>query len=254
MQTVWSGLHYQFVCHVLKALFFLKIALKLSHFWKINAKFSSVGGSAPRPPNIAPHCEFLSTHQQLCTVSIYMRFWSFCFEQFFLDRSVANLIMLIKAVCLMLNCFVFEKSYLHYALCDFDSILLHCTKLFICQSIDCEQIFYVTFEPPPPPPPYWKILRTPLVDPILNTLISETTWRIIMKLNSLYVEVHKFYWLNLQRKVQIFVVSMTDFHKCSIWAPPVSLHRLSRCSWWPFHLDHPTFLRVIFSSRVMWKD
>ena len=36
-----------------------------------------------------------------------------------------------------------------------------------------------------------------------------------MKLNTLYVEGHKFYWLNLQ-KVQILVGSMTDFHKCSI--------------------------------------
>ena len=50
----------------------------------------------------------------------------------------------------MLNCFLFEKFYFHYALCDFDSILLHCTKLlFIRQSIDREQIFDVTFENPP---------------------------------------------------------------------------------------------------------
>ena len=55
-----------------------------------------------------------------------------------------------------------------------------------------------------------------MVDPILNTHISETTGWIIRKLNTLYVEGHKFYWLNLQRKVQIFVGSMTDFHKCSI--------------------------------------
>ena len=49
----------------------------------------------------------------------------------------------------MLNCFLFEKFYFHYALCDFDSILLHCTKLlFIRQSIDREQIFDVTFENP----------------------------------------------------------------------------------------------------------
>ena len=93
-----------------------------------------------------------------------------------------------------------------------------------------------------------------MVDPILNTHILETTWWFIMKLNTLYVEGHKFCWLNLQRKVQIFIGSMTDFHKCWIWAPPVTLHTLSRYSWWPFHHDHPTFLRVIFSSRVMWKD
>ena len=51
-----------------------------------------------------------------------------------------------------------------------------------------------------------------------------------MKLNTFYVKGHKFYWLNLQRKVQIFVGSMTDFHKCSIRAPPVTLHTLSRYS------------------------
>ena len=37
-----------------------------------------------------------------------------------------------------------------------------------------------------------------------------------MKLNTFYVEGHKFCWLNLQRKVQIFVGSTTDFHQCSI--------------------------------------
>ena len=87
----------------------------------------------------------------LCTVYDHMGFRSYCFEQFFLHSSVANLMMLtIIDVCLMLNCFLFEKFYLHYALCDFDSILLHCTKLFIRQSIDREQIFDVTFENPSP--------------------------------------------------------------------------------------------------------
>ena len=55
-----------------------------------------------------------------------------------------------------------------------------------------------------------------MADPILNTHISKTTRWIIMKLNTFYVEGHKFYWLNLQRKLQIFVVSMTDFHKFSV--------------------------------------
>ena len=50
----------------------------------------------------------------------------------------------------MLNCFLVEKFYLHYAVYDFDSILLHCTKLFIRQSIDREKNFDVTFETPPP--------------------------------------------------------------------------------------------------------
>ena len=58
--------------------------------------------------------------------------------------------MLTTDVCLMLNCFLFEKFYLHYALCGFDSILSHYAKLFIRQSIDREQIFDVTFETPPP--------------------------------------------------------------------------------------------------------
>ena len=55
-----------------------------------------------------------------------------------------------------------------------------------------------------------------MVDPILNTHISETSSWIIMKLYTFYVEGYKFYWLNVQRKVQIFVGSMTDFHKGSI--------------------------------------
>ena len=57
--------------------------------------------------------------------------------------------MLTVDVCSVLNCFLFEKFYLHYALSDFDSILLHCNKLFIRQSIDREQIFDVTFQNPP---------------------------------------------------------------------------------------------------------
>ena len=57
--------------------------------------------------------------------------------------------MLTANVCLMLSCFLVEKFYLHYAVCDFGSLLLHCTKLFICQSIDRKKSFDVTFENPP---------------------------------------------------------------------------------------------------------
>ena len=57
--------------------------------------------------------------------------------------------MLTIDVCLMLDCFLFKKFYLHYALRVFDSILLHYAKLFIRQSIDREQIFDVTCENPP---------------------------------------------------------------------------------------------------------
>ena len=74
-------------------------------------------------------------------------FVAFVFSNFFY-RSVANLIMFSIDVCLMLDCFLFEKFYLYYALCGFDFILRQCTKIFIRQSIDCEQIFDVTLNPP----------------------------------------------------------------------------------------------------------
>ena len=40
----------QFLSYVLITIFLIKIALKLSYFWQKNAKFSSAGDSAPRPP------------------------------------------------------------------------------------------------------------------------------------------------------------------------------------------------------------
>ena len=49
MQTVESCLHCQFLCRILKALFYQtnsKIKLSLQK----NAKFFNAGGSAPRPP------------------------------------------------------------------------------------------------------------------------------------------------------------------------------------------------------------
>ena len=134
-----------------KSIVFYQYSPKTKLFLKKNAEFSSAGGSAPRPPQQPPQLR-ISGYAPfiLCTVYNHMSFRSYCFEQFFLHSSVANLMMLtIIDVCLMLNCFLFEKFYLHYALCDFDSILLHCTKLFIRQSIDREQIFDVTFENPP---------------------------------------------------------------------------------------------------------
>ena len=78
---------------------------------------------------------------------------------------------------------MFEKFCLHYALCDFDSILLHYAKLFIRQSIDREQIFDVTFENPPLKNPAYatvwvtcalgtgrayKLMRSHLVAPTLK--------------------------------------------------------------------------------------
>ena len=52
-----------------------------------------------------------------------MLFCCFFFKQFFLDRLVANLMMLPIDICLMLNWFLFEKFYLDYTLCDSDSML-----------------------------------------------------------------------------------------------------------------------------------
>ena len=100
-----------------------------------------------KPPKQPPQLRISGyAPAMLGNVYNYMGFRSFCFEQFCLDRSVANLMMLTINVCLMHDCFLVEKFYLHYALCDFDSILLHCTKLFSRQSIDREQIFDVTFD------------------------------------------------------------------------------------------------------------
>ena len=122
--------------------------------------FQALGAPPPDPSNSPPQLRISGyAPSTLCTVYNHMSFRSYCFEQFFLHSSVANLMILtIKDACLMLNCFLFEKFYLHYALCNFDSILLHCTELFIRKSINREQIFDVTFDPPP----HWKILRTPL--------------------------------------------------------------------------------------------
>ena len=181
MQTAWSGLHYRFLCHFLKALFFIKIALKLSFFWKKNAKFSNAGGSTPitrasggwglcpQTPKHSPLLQISDYAWQLCTVYNYMRLGSLCFEQFFLDRSVSNLMVLIIDLCLMLNYFLCKKFSLHYALWEFDSISWYCTKLFIFQSIDCEQIFDATFDPPH----HCKILRTPLMTTVRSVMYGD---------------------------------------------------------------------------------
>ena len=69
----------QFLCHVLKALFFIKVALKLSYICKKMQNFRgwglrpqtpvppAAGGFAPRPPRQPPpHCEFLATRLMIC--------------------------------------------------------------------------------------------------------------------------------------------------------------------------------------------
>ena len=74
MQTVWSGLHYQFLSHVLKALFFIKIALKLSYYWKKMQNFQTLGAPPPLPQTQFPIANFWVRTWQLCTVYNYERF------------------------------------------------------------------------------------------------------------------------------------------------------------------------------------
>ena len=134
-----------------KSIIFYQYSPKIKLFLK-KCKIFKRWGLRPQIPQNSPlNCKFLATClPRFVPVSNDMGFRSFCFEQFFLHRSVANRMMLTIDVCLMLNCFLFEKFYLHYELCDFDSMLLHYAKLFIRQSIDREKIFDVTFEPPSP--------------------------------------------------------------------------------------------------------
>ena len=67
--------------------------------------FQALGAPPPdpqtQPPAIANSGFVLPT---LCTVYNRMEARSFCFEQFFLHHSVANLMMFTTDVCLMLNC------------------------------------------------------------------------------------------------------------------------------------------------------
>ena len=69
-----SCLHCQFLSHVLKALFFIKVALKLSYFCKKKFFFErwglrprtlnglrQLGAMPPDPQHTPPHCEFLAT-------------------------------------------------------------------------------------------------------------------------------------------------------------------------------------------------
>ena len=101
----------QFLCHVLKAIFFIAIALKLSFFAKKMQNFLALGAAlpdprtsggwglcsqpptsggwghrpqtpigpwrlraSPRPQNSPPHCKFLATHLVI-NCSIILMFW-----------------------------------------------------------------------------------------------------------------------------------------------------------------------------------
>ena len=76
-----------------------------------------LGALPPHSHTQPPIANFCRRTRQLCTVyNNYMRFCSFCLEQFFFDRSDANLMMLSSDVCLPLNRFLFE-SFICITLC-----------------------------------------------------------------------------------------------------------------------------------------
>ena len=62
MQPVESCLPCQFLCRILKALFY-QTSSKIKLFLQKIAKFLSAGGSAPRPIKQLLHCEFLATRR-----------------------------------------------------------------------------------------------------------------------------------------------------------------------------------------------
>ena len=141
--------------------------------------FQALGAPPPDPQTSLPQLRISGyASATLCNVYNYIGLGSFCFEQFFLDRPVANL-MMFNCRC-MLNCFLVEKFYLRYALCDFDSIWLHCTNLFIRQSIDREKNFDVTYENPPLKNPAYATGRPPQL--MFNDLFNQHfPWLIFLK-------------------------------------------------------------------------
>ena len=135
---------------VFKCIIFYQNSPKFKLFFKKNARFSSAGGSVPRPQTQPPLRISGYALDKLCTVFNNIRVYSFCFEQFFLDRSVANLMILFIDVCLMLNCFLFEKFYLHYALRDFDSIC-DIALSYLFAKVKIANKFLMSLLKPPPP-------------------------------------------------------------------------------------------------------
>ena len=94
-------------------------------------------GSAPRPSCLRRPSSWGLCHQTPQTVpslriSGYTpgNFSLFIIICFFVAFVLSNFFLIVQLqpydvnyVCLKLKCFLFEKFYLHYALCDFDSIL-----------------------------------------------------------------------------------------------------------------------------------
>ena len=68
-----------------------------------------LGAQPPDSQTQPPIANFSLRTRQLSTVFNYTRFCCFCFEQFYLDHSVTNLIMLIIDIYLMLNVFCLKS-------------------------------------------------------------------------------------------------------------------------------------------------
>ena len=89
-----------------KSIIFYQYSPKIRLFLKKKCKIfkpPAAGGFAPRPPKQPPQLRISSYEPAtFCTVYNHMGFCSFCFEQFFLHRSVANLMMLTLDICLLL--------------------------------------------------------------------------------------------------------------------------------------------------------
>ena len=98
-----------------KSVIFYQYSPKIKLFLKKNAKFSSAGESAPRPPKQPPQSRMSGyVPATLCTVYNHMGFRSFHFEQFFVYSSVANLMMLTIDVCLIVFCLKSLICITHY--------------------------------------------------------------------------------------------------------------------------------------------
>ena len=84
-----------------KSIIFYQNSPKTKLFFKKKQTFQALGAPPSDPQNSPPMRISDYAPATLCNVYNYMGFRSFCFEQLFLDRSVANRMMLTIDVCLI---------------------------------------------------------------------------------------------------------------------------------------------------------